>query len=84
MFEEHELVQQVRNADPMVMDALIHALCTRHDEINPESTALFFIVEKKRDICEQADEFIKLMQSLKEIDAREKKEAKVIQFKSKQ
>ena len=73
MFEESKLVKQVRNADPMLIDALIHALCKRHDEINPEFTALFFIVDKKRDFVEQADEFIKFMQGMKEIEIRRKK-----------
>ena len=72
MFDEHELVKQVRNADPMLIDALIHALCKRHDEINPESTALLYIVDKKQDSVEQADEFIKLIESLKEIEIRKR------------
>ena len=75
MFEDSELVKQVRNADPMLIDALIHALCARHDEINEKFTCLVHFVEKKRDFVEQADEFIQFMQGMKEIEIRRKNQA---------
>ena len=79
MFDECELIQEVRNADPMLLNELIRALTHRFEEINPDLSFVTFVVEKKRDFEEQADEYIAFMQRLKEIKVEEKK-TKVIPY----
>ena len=61
-----DLVEKVRNADELIINDLIHALAHRFGELSPEYELLFFSVEKKKSFNEQADAFIKLMESLKE------------------
>lgn len=73
-----DLVERVRNADELLMDDLIHALAYRFEEVRPDYELLFFAVERKRDFCEQADEFIRFMQGLKEMKIQKKN--KVIPF----
>ena len=79
MFDECELIQEVRNADPMLINELIRALSQRFEEINPDLSFVTFVVEKKRDFEEQADEYIAFMQRLKKIKV-EKKKTKVIPY----
>ena len=62
----HNLVDMVRNADELIINDLIHALAHRFDELSPDYTLLFFSVNKKKSFNEQADEVIRLMESLKE------------------
>ena len=73
MFEDNQLVKDVRNADPLLLNDLIHALCHRFDEISPDQTLLFFSVDKKRDFNEQADEFIRFMEKIKIKDTEKKR-----------
>ena len=68
LFENNKLVQDVLNADPLLINDLIRALCYRADELNPDQTLLVFSVDKKRDFNEQADEFVAFMKRMKEID----------------
>ena len=72
MFEEYELIQEVRNADPMIMNELLRVFCQRFEEVNPEYSLLVVSVDKKRDFLEQADEYIALMQSMKDVEIRQR------------
>ena len=67
-----DLVNQVRNADPDLLNDLVYALGDRINEVFPEFEMLVFLVEKKRTFEEQADEFIRFMERLKEIPEKRK------------
>ena len=81
MFFDDPLIEQVRNADPMLINELIRALCHRCDEVNPDYTLTFFVVDKKRTFEEQADEYITFMQRLKETKVRKPQNSKTIPFR---
>ena len=62
----YDLVDMVRHADELIINDLIHALAYRFEEISPDYELLFFTVEKKKDLNDQIDACIALMQRLKE------------------
>ena len=67
-----DLVKQVRNADPDILNDLIYAPTDRFHEAFPEWETLIFLVEKKRTFEEQADEFINFMEHLKKVPEKRK------------
>ena len=69
------LVDKVRHADELLLDELLRALAYRFREVSPDYELLFFAVERKRDFCEQADEFIRFMQGLKNIELEKREMA---------
>jgi len=61
----NDLVDMVRHADPLMLDALIFALRERFTEVSPEWELITISVEKKRDYNEQLDAIIAFLERLK-------------------